>query len=111
MVSNKNSERAQHEERVRRYFGHKTSLEVMQEICNNLIGSQPDSVKAGKRMLSERKIFIHIFDYVDFVSKRAEEPLIFHNRRDLRNRCKEIGYSRKIQAKEEGFGVLLKKLL
>eukprot|EP00005_Dracoamoeba_jomungandri_P008157 CAMPEP_0174270950 /NCGR_PEP_ID=MMETSP0439-20130205/46344_1 /TAXON_ID=0 /ORGANISM="Stereomyxa ramosa, Strain Chinc5" /LENGTH=94 /DNA_ID=CAMNT_0015360647 /DNA_START=391 /DNA_END=675 /DNA_ORIENTATION=- len=86
--------------KVDAHFSKRDKLDVLQEICNNLLGECGDSVSACKRLLDG--VFVNIFDYVEGNYKD-----VFDSKKALLKRCKKVGFYPKERAKEENLRSLL----
>jgi len=87
-------------EKVNEYFDGRDHLEIIQEICENLLGNHGDTISKCQKMLDE--IYINIFDYVD-----EEYDNLYDNKKDLMKRCRTRGFFPKLEAKSQGLKDLL----
>ncbi len=89
-------------EEVNEWAAGRTTLELISEICQQMIDETPSSIKEGKEMLND--VFINIRDYVkgDY-DKRCEN--MSELRRSVKKRCFPLE-----QAKTEGLRYLLKNV-
>jgi len=90
-------------EAVNDYFEGKSKLEIVQELCQNLLGDQSDTVTGCLELL--KGTYINIFDYVDGNYEKTCDSV-----QELRKRCRERGFFNREKAKNENLRPLLKKL-
>jgi len=80
----KDPEQEKKVQEVNDYFEGKSKLEILQEMCYNLFGEQPDSASGCKKLL--RPIYINIYDYVD-----GYYQFKFDTWHEFRDRCEYKG--------------------
>lgn len=100
---------------VNSFFGVKTHLQILQDMCRNLLGEStlPGSVREALRLLED--VHVNIFDYTE-LNGVLPPHLIFTNIDDLIERCEALrggghaGYYPVALAKSQGMKDLLRSL-
>ena len=99
----KDLKEAKDNEAVNVYFHDKTNLQIVQEICENLVGERGETVNACMDHL--KGVYINIYDYVE-----GDYEQTCFSLQDLKKRCIKRGYFKLDRAKNEHLKALLKKL-
>lgn len=100
-------------ESVESWAGCRSHLEIVQEMCRNLLqleeGEVPSSITQCKKLF--RLIFINIYDYVDGIYDKRFKTIV-----ELRKRCKNLQRNRGYgfypikEAKSDGLKDLLRTM-
>eukprot|EP00051_Salpingoeca_urceolata_P006692 m.88584 g.88584 ORF g.88584 m.88584 type:complete len:134 (+) comp14947_c0_seq3:492-893(+) len=88
---------------VLEHFGDRDELDILREMVENLLGEDSDDLSRTACRDLLRDVFINIFDYV-----QGDYDQICDTKRELRARCRRIGFFPKERAKAEGLRALLK---
>ena len=98
-------------EQVNAHFAQfKTSLEMMQSMCERLVGTSGASKSACRAILAG--VYINIFDYVQNIDNETRlRELILSSKKQLLRRCKEKGFFPLASAKSSELKELLQHIL
>lgn len=103
----KKQKRASDVEKTLEHFrGMTTLLEMLQHICDELLGEHGPTITQCRNMLKKNKKFINIFDFVD-----GKYDKVCSSRAELRKRCEKRGFFPLKKAKRSLLKELLQNLL